>query len=340
MTNFNRDIWSDPTKLDWEKRQICLDPLESIVNNAISEYVEPDDSLVEIGSGTGFLEGLVDHRGPFIHMEGSADMVAEHRERRAKNGQGSEPVDIVQANLYELPFADKSVDNVTGLLVLDAILDAEKAFSEIDRVLKPGGKFIYFHDNIASTNAMAALARDDGMIPVPMTIYGGSVERLALFKEEQFAEFERFLRNEWRQNKELADQVIKDIKEQEQFDFFKYRLPEDIIDMLTAAIDSSVEIDKIVTPHLSEAFALVLARLAEERGLQVLRNGFDERTKLVPRDQLNPEWDVNEGINYFAHTAHGLWKGWHNEVPDGMVEVMANVLTFVTHKPVVKPGRA
>ena len=42
----------------------------------------------------------------------------------------------------DLPFAENSFDNVLSCFVWRNVSDTEKAFSEVYRVLKPGGKFI------------------------------------------------------------------------------------------------------------------------------------------------------------------------------------------------------
>jgi SAM-dependent methyltransferase len=51
------------------------------------------------------------------------------------------PFRFVQASLLELPFPDKSFDNVVAMEVLEHITDP-RAFSELSRVLKSGGRII------------------------------------------------------------------------------------------------------------------------------------------------------------------------------------------------------
>lgn len=51
--------------------------------------------------------------------------------------------EIVVADLEKLPFPDNSFDAVTSLWVLEHVHHPDRIFSEISRVLKPGGKFFF-----------------------------------------------------------------------------------------------------------------------------------------------------------------------------------------------------
>jgi ubiquinone/menaquinone biosynthesis C-methylase UbiE len=53
------------------------------------------------------------------------------------------PVEIVDASLERLPLADGSVDAVVGTLVLCSVPRLDEAVTEIKRVLRPGGRFVF-----------------------------------------------------------------------------------------------------------------------------------------------------------------------------------------------------
>ena len=52
----------------------------------------------------------------------------------------------------DLPIEDKSVDAVVITLVLCSVMDQAKCFSEIKRVLRPGGKFFYMEHIVDDAN--------------------------------------------------------------------------------------------------------------------------------------------------------------------------------------------
>ncbi len=53
------------------------------------------------------------------------------------------PVELVDADAEEIPFADASVDTVLVTYALCTIPDAPAAISEMRRVLKPGGRLLF-----------------------------------------------------------------------------------------------------------------------------------------------------------------------------------------------------
>ncbi|MCF8538760.1 MAG: methyltransferase domain-containing protein [Candidatus Nanopelagicales bacterium] len=101
------------------------------------------DTVVELGSGTGFfllnlMQSGIGRRG--IATDLSKGMVSV----AVRNGQDlGLPVDGVVADGESLPFATASVDLVVGHAVLHHIPDLDAMFSEVLRILKPGGRFVF-----------------------------------------------------------------------------------------------------------------------------------------------------------------------------------------------------
>ena len=93
---------------------------------------------LEIGAGTGLnLEHWPDAVDELVLSEPDPHMVARLRTKLAGS---TEPV---QAQAERLPFDDDSFDTVALTLVLCTVPDPEAALREIDRVLKPGGRFMF-----------------------------------------------------------------------------------------------------------------------------------------------------------------------------------------------------
>jgi len=60
-------------------------------------------------------------------------------------------VQIVKSFGENLPFEDNSFDSVVTTLVLCMVEDVEKVVSEIHRVLRPGGNFLFYEHIVAET---------------------------------------------------------------------------------------------------------------------------------------------------------------------------------------------
>lgn len=91
---------------------------------------QTDDLVLDVGCGTGrFLGEWTETR--VLGADAFPPSIDIARRRL--------PGRLLQATLPDLPLADKSVDVVTGLDVLEHCADDRAAFREIARVLKPGG---------------------------------------------------------------------------------------------------------------------------------------------------------------------------------------------------------
>jgi arsenite methyltransferase len=104
--------------------------------------LEQGERVLDLGSGAG-TDSLVAVQ--MVGSEGSVtgiDMTAEmlERARAAAIELGADNVEFVEGEVERLPFADGSFDVVISNGVIDLVPDKDAVFSEIHRVLRPGGR--------------------------------------------------------------------------------------------------------------------------------------------------------------------------------------------------------
>jgi SAM-dependent methyltransferase len=100
------------------------------------------ETVLDLGSGAGFDAFLAAVRvGPTGHVIG-VDMTPEMIEKARANAAagGDANVEFRLGDIENMPVEDGSVDLVISNCVLNLVPDKSKAFREIVRVLKPGGR--------------------------------------------------------------------------------------------------------------------------------------------------------------------------------------------------------
>lgn len=102
------------------------------------------ETVVDLGSGAG-IDALIAARavGPEGHVIG-VDMTPEMLEKARANAAaaGAGQVEFRAGRLEALPIDDGAADAVTSNCVINLVPDKSKVFSEIARVLKPGGRLV------------------------------------------------------------------------------------------------------------------------------------------------------------------------------------------------------
>lgn len=105
--------------------------------------LQPGQTVLDLGSGAG-LDAFIARQevgdsGHVIGVDMTAEMIAKARENAGKSH-----LDNVEFRLGEiefLPVLSDSIDVVISNCVLNLVPDKQRAFAEIFRVLKPGGRF-------------------------------------------------------------------------------------------------------------------------------------------------------------------------------------------------------
>ena len=107
-----------------------------------AEVITQGDAVLDIGSGSGtdvlIASQLAGPEGKIFAL----DMTEAMRNKLESNAkvQGASNIEIVAGDAEGIPLPDASVTVVTSNGVLNLVPDKATAFSEIFRVLKPGGK--------------------------------------------------------------------------------------------------------------------------------------------------------------------------------------------------------
>ena len=105
--------------------------------------IQEGEQVLDVCTGTGELAFLLAQRvGPRGLVTG-ADFCQEMLDRaKTKSGQQHQNLTFILSDAKRLPFPDKIFDAVTVAFGMRNIPDTSLALLEINRVLKPGGKFI------------------------------------------------------------------------------------------------------------------------------------------------------------------------------------------------------
>jgi len=104
--------------------------------------IQQEDHVLDIGSGSGtdvlIASTLVGSHGKVYGLDMTDAMLSKARANAEL--MGTSHVELVKGNAETIPLPDATVDSVTSNGVLNLVPDKPKAFSEIFRVLRPGGR--------------------------------------------------------------------------------------------------------------------------------------------------------------------------------------------------------
>jgi arsenite methyltransferase len=176
------------------------------------------ETILDLGAGAGndvfVARSFVGASGKVIGVDMTEEMVAKAKENQKK--VGFENVDFRLGEIEKLPVSDNEVDVIISNCVLNLVPDKTKAFSEMIRVLKPGGRFCV-SDIVL-----------DGELPEKLKsvaeLYAGCVsgasqkdDYINLLKEAGFNEVE--IKKE--QNYYLSDETLKPFLDQTDIDNYR-----------------------------------------------------------------------------------------------------------------------
>jgi SAM-dependent methyltransferase len=104
--------------------------------------LERGEHVLDLGCGAGtdtlVAAQMVGPQGAVTGIDMTPEMLAKARESAAE--MELDNVELVEGEAEALPFADESFDVVVSNGVIDLIPDKDAVFSELARVLRPGGR--------------------------------------------------------------------------------------------------------------------------------------------------------------------------------------------------------
>jgi len=105
--------------------------------------IKPGETVVDLGSGAGndvfIAQRLVGATGTVIGIDMTEAMIEKAKQNTQKLGYNN--VEFRLGDIEQLPVADNTADVVVSNCVINLVPDKLRAFQEICRVLKPGGRF-------------------------------------------------------------------------------------------------------------------------------------------------------------------------------------------------------
>jgi ubiquinone/menaquinone biosynthesis C-methylase UbiE len=143
--DWESESYDDKWSISYDQR--CVDYARNCFDHVVPRVVQDAHlargTVLELGSGTGFfllnlMQSGIGSTGIVTDLSSGMVSVA------VRNGKNLNlNVTGLVADAERLPFADSSVDLVVGHAVLHHVPDLDALFTEVNRVLRPGGRFVF-----------------------------------------------------------------------------------------------------------------------------------------------------------------------------------------------------
>jgi ubiquinone/menaquinone biosynthesis C-methylase UbiE len=106
--------------------------------------------VLEIGPGTGANLNYYPDNISLTALEPNPHMQSYLKEKAQALGRS---IEVITGQAEAIPLKDESVNTVVSTLVLCSVTDLQRTLSEIKRVLKPGGTFLFIEHVAAPSDA-------------------------------------------------------------------------------------------------------------------------------------------------------------------------------------------
>nr|WP_034658667.1 class I SAM-dependent methyltransferase [Robertmurraya massiliosenegalensis] len=134
--------------------------------------------VLEVGIGTGTnLLYYPKHIHSLTGVDFSSGML-NHANEKVKRGNFPYPIELIDADIQNLPFPDNTFDSIVSTCVFCSVPDPIKGLKEIRRVCKPTGK-IYMLEHMRSENKIIGLTMNV-LNPLTVRLWGANINRETL----------------------------------------------------------------------------------------------------------------------------------------------------------------
>jgi arsenite methyltransferase len=122
--------------------EASVESFAGVANHFVLGGIAEGATVLDLGCGAGtdllIAAQMVGPAGRAIGIDMTPTML--ERARRSAEQMGLDNVELYEGLIESLPLEDESVDVVISNGVIDLVPDKDAVFTEIDRVLKPGGR--------------------------------------------------------------------------------------------------------------------------------------------------------------------------------------------------------
>ncbi|HOI28771.1 MAG TPA: arsenite methyltransferase [Melioribacteraceae bacterium] len=180
--------------------------------------IKEGDTVLDLGSGAGndvfIARAIVGDMGKVIGIDFTEEMIEKANRNNLKLGYKN--VEFRLGEIEAMPVEDSSADVVVSNCVLNLVPDKKKAFSEIFRILKPGGHFCV-SDIVIKGELPASLKKSAEMYA---GCVAGAVQQDEYLKIIQEAGFNNTVINKTKVI-ELPDEVVEEYLSPDEIKSFK-----------------------------------------------------------------------------------------------------------------------